>query len=485
MNLNVPMLVRTLQTVRSDGSVFVRFDDLAKYYRVWGINLSFKEGADFNYDPTDDPAEVDELRQLYQPSLAGVAAPALMIVAATCSEGAHINGILLDTQRRGISAIFTSSDRYSAGDSETRFEVVAHEIGHLFNLVHGFADAPYPTAMNQYDQRANVDRRVVWQRHIDATPASERAAMAGFFNGGAHSPIGLPFSPRCQQHISHSSSSSVLPWGGAFADVGTETGDSDNPLNCMLSIRRAEIEVGHPIDLVISVATNLDAEPIPIPKGLGLSEGTMELYIHGERGSRKYFPRRLICAEGTRLLTSRENVHRSYSLLGDTNGLLFPSPGAYKVEARLPGFSARSALVEVRVEVPTEEFAMPKLLAFLAAGMPNGDTSGWMLLARAARNVKINRAVRAHLTHAALSRRPKDAGVVPGVVALAKFESPRTFQRDVLLSLSRKSRVAAGLGTDDAALLDEAESALRADDDHHPSLEFVEKLRNTTMGKRK
>ncbi|SDU68162.1 hypothetical protein [Pseudomonas mandelii] len=84
MGLRVPLLVRTLAKVRNGSAEFVRVDDLAAYYRVWGVDLSFQDGPDFNYDPTEDPAEVDELRQQYQPANANAGAPALVIVAAAC-----------------------------------------------------------------------------------------------------------------------------------------------------------------------------------------------------------------------------------------------------------------------------------------------------------------------------------------------------------------------------------------------------------------
>ncbi|AYQ30290.1 hypothetical protein DT070_00005 [Polaromonas sp. SP1] len=474
------MLVRTLSDARTNNAQFVSTADLAAFYRVWGIELSFQTGPDFSYDPTDDPAEVDELRQQYQPSSLNAAAPALMIMAATCSKGAHVNGMLLDTKRRGICAIFTQSTRYATGNAETRFEIAAHEIGHMLNLVHGFADAPYPTAMNQYDQRAKANRRAVWQQHIASTPVNERAGMTGFFKDGVRSPMGLPLSPHCHQHIIGAPAHQVLPWQSQFNDVISEGADVDSPVELQLSIGRSSIEVGQSIDISVTLSLSVDAAPLAIPQGLGLSEGTLELHIHSEAGSRKYIPRKLLCTEGTRLLTSRGKVRRSYSLLGDATGLLFPQQGAYRVEVRLPAIGARSEKIDVLVGKPTQELALPKLQAFLASGMPSEDSAGWLLLTQAAKNLKIDRAVRAHFASEIESRRPINAALTAGIVAAAKYESPRSYQKNLLLRLSREARIASGTKSANARLIEEAESTLRADDDQHPSLEFIQKLRATS-----
>lgn len=44
---------RTLARIRADDVEHVRLDDLAVYYRAWGIDLSFPQGLDFDHDPTD------------------------------------------------------------------------------------------------------------------------------------------------------------------------------------------------------------------------------------------------------------------------------------------------------------------------------------------------------------------------------------------------------------------------------------------------
>ncbi|CAN7764069.1 hypothetical protein LJR084_007300 [Variovorax sp. LjRoot84] len=44
---------RTLARIRADDVEHVRLDDLAAYYRAWGIDLSFPQGLDFDHDPTD------------------------------------------------------------------------------------------------------------------------------------------------------------------------------------------------------------------------------------------------------------------------------------------------------------------------------------------------------------------------------------------------------------------------------------------------
>lgn len=478
MSLRVPLLVRTLAKVRSGNAELVRADDLAAFYRVWGVDLSFQDGPDFSYDPTDDPAEVDELRQQYQPASPNASAPALVIVAAACSEGRHVNGMLLDTQRRGICAIFTRSTRFASGDADVRFEIVAHEIGHMLNLLHGFADMPYPTAMNQYDQRATADRQTVWQRHIDSTPADARTAMAGFFGNGTRSPIGLPLSPRCHQHIIGSSLRDVLPWGTQFNDAASEIEDMGSPVDCLLSIRRAVIEVGQPLDIAVTLVLGDGVEPVPIPLGLGLSEGTIELHIHGEHGSRKYCPRKLLCAEGIRFISPRDRVRRSYSVLGDGHGLLFPRPGIYMIEARVPALGVRSETIDLLVGAPTEELALPQLQAFLDAGLPSEDRIGWRLLGQASRNPKIHRAVRAHFANEIASRRPADAGAIDRLMAAAKEESPRTYQKNLLLRLSRISRNVPKAALKVSRLIEEAESALREDDEYHPSLEFIQTLRD-------
>jgi len=459
---------------------------LADFYHAWNVDLSFETGPLLERDPTNDPAALDALLKKHRPA-PGTSGPAVLFMADFSIEGNHVNGMLLDSGSRGACAVFTGSTVYSDNKGDDRFEVIAHEIGHMLNLVHSEADETFPTAMNQWDRRSTVSklpaRQQTWQDLIQASDALLRPKITDYFGQGTRSPLGLPMSTRCQHWIGAAHAGALAPWGDPFRGFG----DDDRRLldgsqfTLSLDVPDAQVHVGEPVDCAVALhATGATPESRMIPQGLGLRDGTIALSLRNPGGEvRKYAAKVTLCSGGgQRLLAPGQRIRRSFSLLADRFGLLFPEEGIYELRAEVPALGLSSTPVAIDVRTPVSAFASRHFRDFLAAGMPTQHREGWRAVTRAINDHAVSRRVRAHLASERVSKRVLgNSSANAALIAAAGGETPRSMQKNLLVRLARSRQSATADVAGVRMLLDAAEAALRQDDDAHPSLDYVALVR--------
>lgn len=482
MSLRVPIVVRPLKRLVDQGLTALPNSALVDYFHAWGVQLEIVMGQALEQDPTDDPAEIDALCDAYRPGAGPGPWPAVLVLASLSEDGTHTNGILLDSDHRGACAIFLKSSAYFDGNADDRFEIVAHEIGHLLNLTHSDADETYATAMNQFDQRSEVlDRVGLWKHAIDDTPQNERAGILAFFNGGQRVPLGLPMSRACCKYLTSAPSNAIAPWGAGFRETISPDAalDLDRTVNCRVRLRSQSLTVAQPVDFTVSLTLDDTAPMALVPIGLGLRYGTLALSIQAPDGSRRLYRSRInSCSRGWRLLRAGDVISRSYSLISDSAGLLFPVPGTYVLHVHAPTLGVRSNGVSIEVAPAAGAFADARFRAFLARGLPRPDARAWKILKGLLSDDGVDPAVRAHLANQRVAKRiARSSDDHAQLIGSTAYTSPRTYEKNLLLRLARLRRGAETDRSQAPRLVDLAESALRAEDADHPGLAYLTELR--------
>jgi hypothetical protein len=460
---------------------------LVDYFGALGVSLRFNSGKVLHEDPTDHPDEVEAFCRALAPRPSGALHwPGVVVVGDMSVDGTGTNGALLDLDRRGVCAVFTSSSGFSKGDAEDRFEVYAHEIGHMLNLSHSEAQDKFPTAMHQWDIRSAVgDRRLVWKKAITQGSQLQRARLLGFFGNGSRQPLGLPMSALCCQWLAGQNLREIVPWGSHFKDPsGNGSDDSAFGLvDCRLTVQSHAGSVAQPVDFQVHVSVSPQApDAIEVPLTLDLRSGLIEFYVtppHSE--SRRYRTKSRTCGTARRVLEKNRVLRRNYTLLGDANGVLFPTPGVYKLEARLPSLGASSGQVEFYVGPAVGPFAEAGFQAFLAKDLPEDDEQGWRAVDEALQSRAVSPATKGFLRSKASARRRKP---FMGVQELRREAAPRVQEKDVLLRVVRLRREPTRQAGELERVIDEAEQVLRETDDTNPSIQYLEHVRRTDQEQR-
>jgi hypothetical protein len=468
---------------------------LIEFYRAWNITISFADGPIFERDPTGNPAAAEALCKKYRPA-PGQTGHAILFMADFSMDGPHVNGTLLDPASRGCCAVFTESTVFRNNRGDDRFEVIAHEIGHMLNLVHSESDEMFPTAMNQWDRRSTVfanlpARQSAWRNLIDLSSVEVRPKIVSFFAQGTRSPLGLPMSIECQQWIRTASAKDIAPWGDPFRGLDGDDQQliASNPSPLRLRVTEEQIHLGESIDCVVALdSSGTTLGSLVVPKGLGLREDTITLHVRSPNGPwRRYHPKVALCSSGeSRLLMSGKQIQRSFSLLADRFGLLFPEEGHYELIARIPSIGLSSASVPIHVRSPVSIFAMIPFRKFLADGMPSRDPESWRFVTQVINDSSISQRVRAHLASERVSKRVIGNSTANArLIEAARYESPRSLQKNLLVRVARSRYSASTIQSNVGKLLNAAEESLRLDDDEHPSLEYLSFVRQEFKRKKK
>jgi hypothetical protein len=490
MRLKMPVVVACLADTQADANAIPRAE-LTDFYQAWDVDLKFSGTVVLDKDPTRDQAALNALLAKHRPT-AGAQGNALLIVATQSTEGRHVNGMLLDPASRGACAVFVESDVYTKNRRDDRFEVYAHELGHMLNLVHSEATETFPTAMDQWDRRITVAKRTdAWTDLMNASAAANRNRIGQFFGAGTRSPLGLPMSRKDQVWLDTGAVSNVLPWGQEFRGSGSDDRVADRRLHphvaLEIEIADPDIAASEPIDLAIALR-NGSGDRLEIPAGLGLREGTIRLDIGDPSGtSRAYLPKVTLCSGGPRTLAADQWVHRSYSLLADRQGVLFPVAGNYRLQAHIPSLGISSSPVHVQVAAARGSFAKPAFQQFLAAGMPAEDAAGWRAMTHAINDRQLPERIRAHLASERVARRViGNSSANSRLIEGAALLSPRSAQKNLLVRLARSQHGTSTPRAEQMRLLALARELLELDDQGHPGLDYLAELqtRITTKGKR-
>lgn len=485
MALEIPLLVRPLAST-VELAAQVPEAALTDYFGALGARLRFAPGKAIADDPTDHPEEVDAFCRSQEPTPAGTLPwPGVIVVGEMSVDGPGTNGILLDLDHRGACAIFTQSFGFDRGSQDDRFEIYAHEIGHMLNLSHAEAADKFPTAMNQWDVRSAVgDRGAVWRKATTQGSPLQKSLLPAFFGNGTRSPLGLPMSARCCDWLTAQGSQSLLPWGDRFKDPSGDGAQdaSFGLVTCRLVIQTPSGSLAQPVDFQVQISALSDDEGLDLPAALDLRSGLIELHVTPPYGnSRRYRTKSRTCGTTRQRLQKGKLIRRNYSLIGDVNGVLFPTPGMYTLEAVLPSLGARSGPVEFYVGPAAGPFDQARFQTFLAKDLPTSDEAGWRWVEEALASRAVPALTKGFLRSKAFAR-----GRMPltAVHNLRREASPRIQERDSLLRVVRlRRRPLTAIGELEQAI-DEAEQVLRDTDETNPSIQYLEYVRRTAADQR-
>ncbi|ATE80471.1 hypothetical protein [Pseudomonas frederiksbergensis] len=457
---------------------------LADYFGALGYPLSFQIGDPLDKDPTDHPENIPPFCRSVAPPPDRFPWPGVVLVSDMSVEGPSTNGTLLDMDRRGASAVFTKSTAFRKGDNEARFEIYAHEIGHMLNLSHTDANDTFPTAMNQWDDRSIVDDRAeVWRQAIQQGSPLQTECLPEYFNSGKRRPLGLPMSADCCKWLAGAPQTDVFPWGGKFKDlsVGGVDDQSIGLIDCYLAIE-SEGSVAQPVDLQVRISARSIFEAIEIPATVDLRSGVIEIHITSPAGiTRKYRCRSLTCGTSRQRLERGRIIRRNYSLVGDANGILFPVAGIYQIEAVLPTLGARSGPVEYNIRPATGPFANPAFQQFLANDLPNDDLAGWCAVDEALDSRDVGTKTKSFLRSKAAARGHR---FFMPLEELRREASSRVQERDALLRVVRLRQALDRNTSELKRAVDDAEDIFRATDMSNPSIQYLEHVRQRADVKR-
>lgn len=474
------IVVQTLRFLSGSAAPDVPTGALREYFGALGIDLEFASGPALDPDPTDS---TDSIRQF----VAGHAPPinqrgtAALVVADIGYLGPLVNGMLLDADRRGACAVFTQATGFAFGSADSRFEIFAHEIGHMLNLTHEDADETYVTAMDSWGERDEVTSRPdIWRQAIGNGSDPFSSQLSQFFRGGNRQPLGLPFSMTCCQKLAGFPGPKVAPWLSNFNGSGDEElqdAVKRSTLRCSLELHGDRWTVAQPLDFTVTLEVS-GKQPLIAPALLERTSG--ELLIQLEQPDKKvrYLrPRQLSCtSSATRRFVPKQTVQRHDSLFSDRDDLVFPTPGTYRVRAVVPLTGSKSKWTSIEVAPASGILATPAMQKFLRLGMPASSRKLWEQLKTVVADKKVAVQLRADVASRAAG---KGRGAFEPFGRIKSYASPAVAQQDAL------RRVAHARRTSDSEelhiALDRAEELFEAADRDHPTLGYLAYVRRQLL----
>lgn len=473
----VSLIIRTLASLSSTPAAAVPTSALRDYFLAFDIDISFSHGPSLHPDPTDSPDSIRELLAEHAPPLEQ-GGPAVLVVADIGYRGSLVNGMLLDAERRGACAVFTEASGFVQGSADARFEVYAHEIGHLLNLTHEQANATFTSAMDSWGKRDDVDSRAaVWNEAIGGGPAQFAQRLRSFFGNGGRQPLGLPMSERCCNRLVGGQPVDVEPWRSGF--VGADVEDAGGGvLRCVLEVRNKAVTVAQPLDITVTLSVPQAASAITVPPLLERTSGELVLQLQQPDGTLRILrPLQVSCTSALRRLRPRQKIRRHDSLISDCNDLVFPVPGRYMLRALVPKAGSGSAWEAIDVTPAAGPLAEPAMQEFLRRGMPSGTDAHWQQLDALVADKKLAPHLRADLSSraAASGHRPFDP-----LRQLRSDASPAVAEQDALRRIAHLRRHAADPETLHQAI-DHAERLFAAGDAEHPTLGYLTYVRRRLL----
>ncbi len=411
MPLSVDFLVCKVSSVKDAPSAVVPMTALIAFFQVWDITVRFFDGPPLPFEPTLIQSSVDSLLTKYRPTDAGASAPVVLVIGREYFPDPGTNGLLLDLGNRGACEIFTESDQFRSAGEEERFQIYAHEIGHVINLTHADATQEYPSAMDQWDRRkTGANKSKIWELCKHNAPPSVQARLGQYVANSATPTPGLPLSPASIFFLGNAQLEQVRPWGRPFRDAG-EGANADRPhggATLQLTLDRYEIGLGEPLDFSLRLTLDKHAGETEINGPLGLKFQTMEVRIEMPSGQTHNCCSRLLACTSTRhRLRPGKTIIKHCSMLTDRHKLLFDQTGLHYVTVRIPGLRTE-ARAEVSVHEPAHpSFGRKAFQRFLIEGLPNASSRHWRTLDQIIADANMPIALRAHLAEFRLMKRPR------------------------------------------------------------------------------
>lgn len=477
MSVSVPVVVRTLRSLGGSASSLVPEEALKDYFHPLGVDLDFLPGEPLDQDPTDAKDSIVEFVEEHAPPL-GAGGRAVLVVTDVSYLGYQVNGMLLDAQRRGACAVFTQASGFAPIDENRRFEIFAHELGHLLTLRHRDADESFATAMNSWARRYGAgDRASVWTKAIAKGPDPVAEKLRGFYGGGNRQPLGLPMSASCCGKLVVTPDRPVAPWLSAFCGASDDELDDSisGLLECQLEIHGDDLAVAEPLDFTATLKASAGAGPINVPAVLERTSQELLIELQPPVGEARLLQsRQLSCTSEWRRLRPRQKIVRHDSVLSDCRGLVFSLPGTYRVRALVPAADAASPWVTIEVKPARGALANPAMQEFLRRGLPPGASEYGRELKSFAEDARTPSALSIDLSSRVAGRGMAAFSPLSRVRSSA---SPAVAEQDALRRIARLRRQS---GVSDDTLhnaLDHAERIFVSTDAQHPTLGYLEHVR--------
>ena len=352
------------------------------------INLSFNDGGTVSGDPWGKRSWIEGQALSTRPEAADTRRRVVLLLSQTHIDSDGINGMLAHPCSRSVIVLFTDSSGFVPGASDRHFQILVHELGHAFNLVH--ADAaigPAASVMNQDSARPNHRNEMdaSWQWTLGHLDERDRPAMEEFFQEGRRNLIGLPFAPGSVAFLKRSEpENKVLPWGERFRDIGDDGwhDNADPELVCELVPEREDWCVGEPFDFQLLIRNTSRLRQHSVPLHLGMKFGNVCLHVRRPDGSvYQHKSRSQVCGAGRRILNPGEQIARSFSVLHSPDGVVFPVPGGYVIDLTLPSIPLYTDPLVIDVADPRlSELGDRYFQRFLRDGLPVRSRRNWGIL---------------------------------------------------------------------------------------------------------
>lgn len=311
---------------------------------------------------------------------------------------------------------------------------LAHELGHVFNLLHPKHEIPpQPIGTSIMNQTADLQALGSFPDNIlfELGPANKawlRSGPAEFVMPG-----GRPFTDRPDD---------------AGALVRDEAPDITPGLTLEISTRSSSYDLGEPLYLRITLRNDTRA-PMKVGSMLSISAGTVDVWITtpGNR-ERRFQPAVSVCHEAREVvLPPGAEILASEPIFFGARGHSFPAPGTYKVRARYQANVANKALsavakrfeIEVRAPHSASEVDVADALASPSAAL--------FLILRGGKHLRAAE----DTLHRIVTESPKRAAAQHARIALASQALARH-----TLDLSKASSLLSGV---DAEQLDRTHRA--------------------------
>ena len=258
----------------------------------------------------------------------------------------HALGALLDTDTRGVAAIFTDAPELREGNPDLLLRVCAHEIGHMLNLIHSQGHKGIPTTMCPAEDREHEANspELAWQK-MEIYSADEWKKKL------------YPFSKRSNdfvmQALKKNTKEKILPWGGPFKiEEDYLRVSSDYSCNLKMIPERDEFYAGEHFGFICELSNTSNQDRI-VP-GILKPEFSSLILRTTRPDDTVYFhrPRSIVCSNWTQTLESGGKKFQPILITDGPGYSIFPFPGLYTIEAIVPGTSVPEK-IEIQVN-PTK-----------------------------------------------------------------------------------------------------------------------------------
>ena len=394
-------------------------------------------------------------------------------------ESPFINGMLADANSRSIVVLFTNAKGFSGTIPDRHFQILVHELGHAFNLVHSDASGgTLASVMNQDDGRPNSrqDMMASWKATLDQLDQRDKAEMKLFFKQGERDLIGLPFSPNSLSFLKRADDKSILPWEDPFRGIG-DNGHFDRTspeLFCELLPECEGYSVGEPFDFQIRIQNTSKDRHYNLPQHLGMKFGNANLRVRRPDNTvYDHQSRTVVSAEGLRSLKPGETVLRSFSILHSPNGVVFPVSGKYTFSLVLPSVGLRADPVEIDVAGPRLAILGNRnFQAFLGRGLPTSSRQNWKILNKVLDAPDtLPPSVITHFDYLYASCKPTTSrGRASFFRCLNAEHGNRIREKTLLQALQPEAGEKCSLNYENGQILEKAQELFGIQDVQHPSL---------------